>query len=122
MGTIQNDFRLEDHKRGTTWYGMSLMLSKTLDNGSKVPVDLTGAIVTAEFSKNPGNSASFSYSTQNQTLFFGPENAPDPSTGEILFEPELINYPAYAYILRVYVQFPSNDKDLILEGYWNITD
>ena len=122
MGAIKNDFRLEDHKRGTTWYGMSLMLTETLDNGSNVPVDLTGAIVTAEFSKNPGNSASFSYSTQNQTLAFGPENAPDPSTGEILFGPELIDHPAYAYMLRVFVQFPSNDKDLILEGYWNITD
>jgi hypothetical protein len=119
---VKTDFRISNHKRGTTWYGLSLTLTETLDNGVKAPVDLTGAVLTAELAKNPGNAASFIYSTQNNTLLFGPEEAPNPSSGEVRFKPELITHPAYNYYLRVYVQFQNTDKDLILEGYWNITE
>ena len=119
---VHTDFRISDHKRETTWYGMSIILTETLENGVKVPVDLTGAIVTAEFSKNPGNTASFAYSTENQTLLFGPKDSPTPTSGEIMFKPEMITYQAYNYYLRVFVTFPGGDKDLILEGNWNITE
>lgn len=117
-----NDFRIEDHKRGTTWYGMSIVLTEDLEDGTKAPVNLTGANVIAEFSKRPGHSPLFKYSIQEQTLVFGPVDAPNPLTGEILFKNELIDHPAYDYYLCVYVQFPNSDKDPILEGYWNITN
>lgn len=122
MGLANNDFRIANHKRGTTWYGLSLILTETLDTGVKVPVDLTGAVVTAEFSKHPGNAASFEYSTQNQTMLFGPENEPNPSSGEVVFKSEIITHQAFDYYLRIYVEFSNADRDLILEGYWNITE
>jgi hypothetical protein len=122
MGLPKTDFRISDHKRGTTWYGLSIILTETLDSGVKAPVDLTGAVVTAEFSKNPGNTSSFAYSTENQTLLFGPKEGSNPASGEVMFKPELITHQAYDYYLRIYVQFSNTDKDLILEGYWNITE
>lgn len=120
MSTTNNEFRIANHSKGTTWDGISFLVTEADDTGVETPVDFTGATVVAQFKKGKTGSVVFEFKTTDQTIVFGTETTSQPATGEIVLQPALLNYQAFDYYFTVRATFADGHVDEIVEGWFNI--
>lgn len=106
---------IKDHQTGTTWNGMSITYSIKDDNGNEVPVDLTDALIVANFQLG-NNLPSFTFTTEDNTI-----TIPDPTSGQFFFESRLINATPGIYNFDVFVTLNNNTTKCIISDYWTIT-
>lgn len=117
-----NHIRLEDHMKGTTWDGLTLVYSSKDENNQKVPFNLTGCEVIFEFKKTISGSSVFELSTKSGSVVFGSKDVPDPTTGRIVALPRLITQHSFDYYFVCKLVKPDGTVDPILTGYWQIID
>lgn len=116
------DFRIPDHNRGTTWDGISFLVTEKNEQNVETPVDFTGAIILAQFKNRKRGSVVFEFKSPDQTIVFGTGTVSNPTTGEIVLKPRLLNYPAYDYYFTVRATFADGRVDEIVEGWFKIED
>lgn len=123
MSCTNKDFRIPDHKKGTTWDGISFRSTELDESNVEQPVDYTGSVIVAHFKKGKTGSVAFEFKTSDQTIVFGTGITSDPTTGEILIKPTLINYPAYDYYLEILeIRADGNVYPVIGDAWWKITE
>lgn len=122
MSSTNNDFRIPSHSKGTTWDGISFLVAEANEANVETPVDFTGATVVAQFKKGKTGSVIFEFKTTDQTIVFGTGTVSNPTTGEIVLKPRLMNYQAYDYYFTVRATFADGRVDEIVEGWFKIED
>ncbi len=122
MSCQNKDFRIPHHTKGTTWDGITFLVSEKDESGDEIPFDFTAASVVAQFRKGKTGPVIFEFKTTDQTIVFGTEETSDPTTGEIVLKPRLMDYKSYDYYFTVRATFPDGRIDEIVEGYFEIED
>lgn len=122
MCSTNKEFRIDCHTKGTTWDGISFLVTEENEQNVEIPVDFTGANVVAQFKKGKTGSVIFDFNTTDETIVFGTGTISDPTTGEIVLVPRIMNYEAYGYYFTVRATFPDGRIDEIIEGWFKIED
>ena len=111
MGNI-----IADHKRGTTWDGLSIKCEVLQEDGATLlPVDLTGVVIVADFKIDKNSDSYFSFKTANNTII-----VPYPANGEFLFMPRFIDYYENYYHFTVKLFYPNGTIEEIISSAWKI--
>lgn len=114
MTCVKSENYFPDIIKGDTFTGSSMTFFDGVGE-TKTPMDLTGASVLIAFKKGEGQSAVFSFSTDDNTILI-----PDPLTGKILLAPRIMAYSAYTYVFDVQVTFASGTVKTFFKNYWRV--
>jgi hypothetical protein len=106
---------IADHKRGDTWDGMSFLCEELQEDGTYLPVNLTGFKVFMELRTSPDSIPVLIFSTDTNTI-----TVPEPFTGEIIFPERKITIPFGEYLIDIYIIPPDGDKETIVTDRWKI--
>lgn len=112
---------IEDHKKGTTWDGLSIKFEEENDlainpNGPPfIPVNLTGVSVLIRFRDKFNSSVIFDFKTANNTV-----TIPDPLSGELFMMPRKMDVPECNYWFDVELTFPNQRVEEPISSYWTI--
>jgi hypothetical protein len=101
-----------DHKRGDTFNGRKISLER---NGA--PIDLTGAKIIIQFKLSSSGVSKFEFSTKKETIYI-----PEPTNGELIMMPRILNVPAGHYNYDMQITFPNGNVKTYLSGIWTILD
>ena len=104
---------IADHQKGTTWDGISIFISEDDSSGNKIPKDLTGAEIIAEFKNN--RDVVFTYKNLDGSIL-----VPNPTDGIIYFVSSVIEHPESLYYFDVKIILPNGDIVKIPTHTWNI--
>lgn len=122
MNCGNNELRIPDHKKGTTWDGISLTFSNIPVNGNvKTPMDVSSISVVANIIKGRPGSIALVMSTDNGAIVMGDTEHPT-ATNIISFLPRIINLPAYDYVFEIKIYYPDGTNYPFPKIFWNITD
>jgi hypothetical protein len=121
MSCTNNDFRIPDHKKETTWDGISLAFSNKEDDNTKTPMDVSAIKVVAKLIKGRLGSTPLEMSTDNGAIVMGDSENPT-ATNIISFLPRIINLPAYDYVFEIKIYYPDGTNYSFPKIFWNITD
>lgn len=91
-------------KRGDFWDGMVVT----------IPLDLTGYSIKADFKTSQSNRASFTFSTDDDTI------EPTGTNGRIVFVGRKMNYQAQRYISDLELTPPNGETKTILDFIWEL--
>lgn len=122
MNCETEEFRIPDHKKGTTWDGISFLVTEEDENKVEQPVDYTGCQLVARFKNRRTGSVIFEFKTSNGSIVFGTGEISDPTTGEIVLKKRKMDVQAYDYFFEIVEEQADEDVYPILEGWWNITN
>lgn len=106
---------IADHKRGDTWEGWSFLCEELQEDGTYLPVDLTGKKVFMELRVSPDSIPVLIFSTDANTI-----TVPNPLTGEIILPERKISIPFGEYLIDIYLIHPDGDKETIVTDKWKI--
>lgn len=102
---------IANHKRGTTWDGVSFTIIE-----DQVPLNLTGVQITADFKYDKSRATIFSFKTSNGTVLI-----PNPLTGVFLFKYDIpVDFPEAVYVFTVKMVFPDGRVEAEIFGNWKI--
>jgi hypothetical protein len=116
------DFRIPDHKRGTTWDGITFLVTEPDDDNVEQPVDYTGCSIVARLKQGKTGSTVLEWKTSDGSIVFGTGAISDPTTGEIVLKKRKIDVPARDYYFELDYEEADQDVYPIIEAWWNITN
>jgi hypothetical protein len=99
---------LADHKKGQTWNGFEVTLTRETapNSGVQEPIDLTGVTIVSQFKTTPKGGAVFEFKTSDSSI-----TMPNATLGKFVYMPVInMNYPANNYVFDYKVIFPNNTR------------
>jgi hypothetical protein len=121
MNCGNDELRLPDHKKGTTWDGISLAFSNKEEGNVKTPMDVSAIEVVGKLIKGRLGSTALEMSTDNGAIVMGDTENPI-ATNIISFLPRIINLPAYDYTFEIKIYYPDGTNYPFPKIFLNITD
>lgn len=106
---------IADHKRGTTWDGISFLCEDEQPNGTFLPTNLTGVKISIDFLLNKNGTPVFSFSTLDGTI-----TTPNPLNGVVFMQSRLITYPENRYMFDVKFTLANGNITEPISDYWTI--
>ena len=103
---------IADHKRGTTFDGISFTFEEEQTNGTFLPMNLTGFRIDIDFLVNKNGTPVFSFSTANSTI--------SVSNSVVTMLPRLITVPENRYMFDIKFTNPNGEITEPVANYWNI--
>ena len=109
------DKLIADHKRGTTWDGISFLFEEPQPNGTYLPTNLTGVKIIIDFLWVKNGEPVFSFSTLDGTI-----TIPNPLNGVVFMQSRLITVPENRYMFDVKLTLANGDIKEPISDYWTI--
>lgn len=112
---MEFEAKIAEHKRGDTWNGMSFLCEELQEDGSHLPLDLTGVKVLIQFKTSNNGNPIFEFKTDDGTI-----TIPEPLAGEIIMMPRIIDVYPNKYIFDIQLTYPNGIVETIVSGSWVI--
>ncbi|MFV8336429.1 hypothetical protein ACNQF7_10140 [Flavobacterium sp. RSP29] len=110
--------KIADHRRGDTWDGMVLLISKgTIVDGVEelTPMDITGYTALARFKTSREANVSFEFKTEDKTI-----TIPNGVDGKLFFKERKMDVKAGNYVCDVQLTSPEGKVHTVADCEWRI--